>query len=100
MPELKLPCTKKALEAYDAAYAAYHAHSEQGMRQPATLVLGSQANRGYVERSQALSDAEDEAQIKVKEAFAEETKDRNSKDNAMLVGARDPWLRKLVAKYG
>jgi len=47
------------------------------------------------------AEAEDKAAAdKVREAFAEDTKNVNSRDRAFLVSPNDPWLRRLVAKYG
>lgn len=45
--------------------------------------------------------AEDKkAADKVREAFAEDTKNINSREQAFLVNPDDPWLRGLVTKYG
>lgn len=39
----------------------------------------------------------EEAQLaKVREAFALDTADINSRENAMLVHPRDPWLRRVA----
>lgn len=53
-----------------------------------------------MEQSDRLFWLMDQASDAVREAFAEETSDRNRRDQAMLVGPKDPWLRQMVEKYG
>lgn len=81
---LKLTKTKKAIERYDALRAEYDLNWEK-------LTM---------EQSDRLFWLMDRASDAVREAFAEETADRNRRDQAMLVGPKDPWLRDLVEKYG
>lgn len=81
---LRLPKTKKAIERYDALRAQYDLNWE----------------KLSVEQSDRLFWLMDQASDAVREAFAEETADRNRRDQAMLVGPKDPWLRMMVEKYG
>jgi hypothetical protein len=61
--------TAEALDAYDVAFAS----------------------GDYEARAKA-------AQV-VKEAFADDTADRNQRETAMMVAPRDPWLRGLIARW-
>ena len=81
---LKLTKTKKAIERYDVLRAQYDQNLEK--------LSCEQADRLFWLMDQA-ADA-------VREAFAEETADRNRRDQAMLVGPKDPWLRQMAEKYG
>jgi hypothetical protein len=77
--------TREALEAYDADTARRDA-----------LWDAAETNEDVY-----AAEAEDKkAADLVREAFAEDTKNVNSRDRAFLVGPNDPWLRGLVAKYG
>lgn len=81
---LRLPRTKAALEVYDRAKAAYQAA----------------AGSAPLKVLQRLDVVWDSAGLEVKMAFAQETADRNQTKNALLVSPEDPWLRRLVGRYG
>lgn len=80
---LDLSRTKAALEAFDKLDAEYDA-TVDGMENEEALA--------FLNRIEAAAKA-------VGEAFADDTKDRNPRDAALLVrpGA---WIRRLVEKYG
>jgi len=85
---VKLTKTKAAIEAADAATAAFHANLPQASFKEAWALLR------FVESQERA----------VGEAFAEETADRNDPATAKLVrpgppGA-DSWIRRMVEKYG
>ena len=80
---LKLTRTKIALESFDRFIEAYNRKwekTEEINNKTALLLL-----KAY-----------DAAENVVRRAFYEDSKDRNSLDNCMLVGIS--WLRELVAK--
>jgi hypothetical protein len=84
---LTLTCTRVAVGEYDLVYEAYQ-----------TLLFGSTyVNNAESDAAYALVEAAD---LAVREAFALDTSDRNSRQNAMLVGPRDPWLRRMLEKFG
>lgn len=78
---LDLTHTKKALEDLDA----FNVKWDKAWENPALI-----DNRRAKLLFKTLTDAENE----VRKAFFEDTKDRNSLDNCMLVGIS--WLRKIV----
>lgn len=84
MRTLKLPKTKAAVAAADAAQAAFMA------------ALPCETFR----ESWCLLRAAERADEAVGAAFAEETADRNNLATAKLVHPKDPWLRRMVEKYG
>ena len=81
---LHLAKTKAALAAYDQL---------RKDNEPKWDVARTSAE---VDQLHAIEEA---ALRRVKEAFAEETADRNPRDAALLVQP-DDWLRRMVAKYG
>ena len=83
---LTLTCTRAAVVSYDRVYEAY-----QILMFGNTYVTNAESDVAY-----ALVEA---AELAVREAFALDTADRNSRQNAMLVGPRDPWLRRMLEKY-
>jgi len=84
---LTLTCTRAAVGEYDRVYEAY-----QILMFGNTYVTNAESDVAY-----ALVEA---AELAVREAFALDTSDRNSRQNAMLVGPRDPWLRRMLEKFG
>jgi len=84
---LTLTCTRAAVVSYDRVYEAY-----QILMFGNTYVTNAESDAAY-----ALVEA---AELAVREAFALDTADRNSRQNAMLVGPRDPWLRRMLEKFG
>lgn len=83
MNNLNLWGTKIALDRYDAVLGEFQA----------------KAGDTPVEEIDRLSLAIDQAAQDVRRAFADDTADRNSRENAMLVNPDDPWLRTLVVRY-
>jgi hypothetical protein len=81
---MRLTKTKAAIEAADAALAAFHANLARASDKEAWALLM------FVERQERA----------VGEAFAEETADRNDPETARLVRPGDPWLRRMVEEYG
>lgn len=79
---LHLPKTKAALAAWDAL-------------QPEWENIKTTTNNEVY----ALMAKETAALTALREAFFEETKDRNTKGQAVAIEPSQ-WLRKLVAKYG
>jgi len=58
-------------------------------------------NAGYRANGKMTLEEVEAALRKVREAFAEDTKDINSRDNAMLVHPDgDGWLRKMLVNEG
>ena len=84
---LTLTCTRASVGEYDLVYEAY-----QILMFGNTYVTNAESDAAY-----ALVEA---AELAVREAFALDTADRNSRQNAMLVGPRDPWLRRMLEKFG
>lgn len=77
---LRLPKTKVAMAKYDRLLAAYHSLNAT------SPLVGDRAEELW----QAGED--------VGEAFAQDTADRNSYENARLIQP-GPWLRGLIEKY-
>ncbi len=83
MGDLNLTKTKDAVAAYDVALTAFQAG----------------VSVAPLNESERLLEAVQAAEEAVRDAFAEETADRNQPKNARLVHPSDPWLRRLVEKY-
>lgn len=103
IPVVSLARTKAALDAYDQADAEYQAHVDggpniqEGSDSKIKRATARELNE-YNDKSDALLQACEAAGVKVGEAFAEDTADRNSRETALLVRP-DPWLRRLVAEW-
>lgn len=70
--------TAAAVDAYDAARAAY---------------TGASSHDGALFAEMARADRA------VRESFAADTADRNDRETALMVAPRDPWLRRLIATW-
>jgi len=84
MFKLNLARTKVAVAAYDGVRAAFRSG------------LGT----GTFQETYGRLRAVEAAERAVGNAFALDTSDRNSPENARLVRPGDPWLRRLLEKYG
>jgi len=78
-----LPRTRLAVATYDAGEPARHAR-----------MMSSRTNdEVWAAVAEEKADAD-----KVREAFAEDTKEINTRSNAFLVHPDDPWLRRILEK--
>jgi hypothetical protein len=86
---LKLARTRAAVAEFDRVYAVFQA-----------LLLRETRNR-YVTNaeSDAAYERVEAADRAVREAFADDTADRNPRQNALLVGPGSPWLRRLLERH-
>ena len=85
MKTLKMIHTKAALEGLDAFIDQWNKIWDGDLKD----INNKRANE--------LIAQYEEAENKVRRAFHEDTKDRNSLDNCMIVGIT--WLREMVAKH-
>ena len=79
--------TAAAIDSYDAIRESY--------------LKGCQARAQRTGEDEGCATWKDlrDATNAIKEAFADDTADRNQRETALMVAPRDPWLRGLVARW-